>query len=213
LPPPIEPRWPIQENPGDVKEESPMRLRSVVVIGLAATVPMVAAGCGKKKAVTPNEAAPSMAVETASSPAPRTPEPAPPAAELDPLSGDLASVNAWLRERGLLSDVYFHFDRDELTPEARERLAADARFLRENPQFLLTLEGHCDERGTTEYNLALGDRRAAAVRSYLGSLGVPPDRLQGVSYGEERPVCSESDESCWRLNRRAHPMVTGRASG
>jgi peptidoglycan-associated lipoprotein len=75
------------------------------------------------------------------------------------------------------------------------------------------VEGHCDERGTPEYNLALGERRASAARDYMVSLGVGADRLQTISYGEERPVCQDSDESCWSRNRRAHPTVTGRNNG
>ena len=77
----------------------------------------------------------------------------------------------------------------------------------------MTLEGHCDERGTDEYNLALGERRAHSARSYMVSLGVPASRLTTLSYGEERPACSDTDESCWRQNRRAHPSVTGRNDG
>ena len=79
-------------------------------------------------------------------------------------------------------------------------------------QFMVTIEGHADERGTNEYNLALGERRANAVSDYLGSLGVAGDRLRTISYGEERPVCTESDESCWSQNRRAHMVITGRAN-
>ncbi len=77
-------------------------------------------------------------------------------------------------------------------------------FLRSNPQIKVTIEGHCDERGSTEYNLALGDRRAQAARQFLISLGVPAERLQTVSFGKEKPFCTTSDEACWQKNRRAH---------
>ena len=76
----------------------------------------------------------------------------------------------------------------------------------------MTIEGHADERGTNEYNLALGDKRANAVRDYLTSLGVDAGRLRTLSYGEERPVCTESEESCWSQNRRGHMVITGRAN-
>jgi peptidoglycan-associated lipoprotein len=148
-------------------------------------------------------------------PSPAPPSATPPAAppEVDPLASDIASVNEYLRQQGLLGDVYFDYDQATLGDEARQQLARSARFLAEHPQFLVTLEGHCDERGTDEYNLALGERRAVSVRDYLGSLGVPAGRLRTVSYGEERPACNDSDEPCWRLNRRAHPVVTGRSGG
>lgn len=143
--------------------------------------------------------------------APATP---PPAVDRtpDPLSGDLQKVNAYVQEQGLLGDVFFDYDRAELKPEARERLAKNAQWLTANPQFTLTLEGHCDERGTNEYNLALGDRRASAARDYLQSLGVAATRVRTISYGEERPFCNGHDEGCWSQNRRAHFMITGRAT-
>ncbi|HEY7216228.1 MAG TPA: peptidoglycan-associated lipoprotein Pal [Thermoanaerobaculia bacterium] len=131
--------------------------------------------------------------------------------EPDPLSGELGDLNQYLRRQGLLVDTYFDFDRSSLSFEAREQLAKSAQFLQERPQFMVTLEGHCDERGTSEYNLALGERRARAARDYLVSLGVPASRLATISYGEERPVCTEPEESCWWQNRRAHPVVTARS--
>lgn len=190
-----------------------MRLLAILLLAVGLTA---AVGCGrKKKAQTASDvAAPAVSETPAPAPAPApVPEPAPPAPEPDPLSGDLDSVNEYLRRQGLLGDVYFDYDRADLSSETRDRLARNARFLTEHPQFRLTIEGHCDERGTSEYNLALGERRAAAVRQYLSSLGVSADRLATISYGKERPVCSEEDESCWRLNRRAHHVVTGRAGG
>lgn len=142
------------------------------------------------------------------------PQPAPPAADPtpDPWSADILEVNRKAAADGLLGDVYFDFDRDELKPEARERLSKNAEFLKAHPEFQVTIEGHCDERGTNDYNLALGERRAAAARDYLASLGVSADRLRTVSYGEERQQCSQSNESCWSQNRRAHFLVTGRTN-
>lgn len=98
---------------------------------------------------------------------------------------------------------YFEFDRSELRPEARTQLSQHARYLRDNSGSRVVIYGHTDERGTREYNLALGERRAAAVRSYLQSLGVANRQMSVVSYGEERPVDPRSNEQAWALNRRA----------
>lgn len=112
----------------------------------------------------------------------------------------------------LLGAVYFDFDRYELRPEARQQLAKNAEYLLDNPQVQVTIEGHCDERGTNAYNLALGGLRAGAAKQYLMSLGVDGSRLETVTYGEERPTCTESNEGCWRLNRRAHFMAAGHST-
>jgi peptidoglycan-associated lipoprotein len=126
------------------------------------------------------------------------------------LAGDLQEATTYARDQGLLGDVFFEFDSFVLAGEARERLARNARFLMDHPEFVVTIEGHCDERGTSAYNLALGERRANAAREYLGSLGVSDDRMRTVSYGKERPFCTQSSESCWAQNRRAHFIITGR---
>jgi peptidoglycan-associated lipoprotein len=101
-------------------------------------------------------------------------------------------------------DAYFDLDKADIRADAREALGHTAEFLRNYPQVKVTIEGHCDERGSTEYNLALGDRRAAAVKNYLVSLGIGADRLSTVSFGKEKPVCMESSEDCWQKNRRGH---------
>ena len=107
-------------------------------------------------------------------------------------------------EGGVLKDVHFAYDSAELDGEARDVLAANAEWLKENPRARTEIEGHCDERGTIEYNLALGARRAQTAKDYLVSLGISADRLSTISYGEELPLCRESNESCWARNRRAH---------
>jgi peptidoglycan-associated lipoprotein len=101
-------------------------------------------------------------------------------------------------------DAYFDYDKADLRPDAREALAKTAEFLRNYPQAKVTIEGHCDERGSTEYNLTLGDRRAAAVKQFLVSQGIGADRLATVSFGKEKPFCMESNETCWQQNRRGH---------
>ena len=101
-------------------------------------------------------------------------------------------------------DAYFDLDKADLRADAREALGKTADFLRNYPQVKVTVEGHCDERGSTEYNLALGDRRASAVKQFLVSQGIAADRLSTVSFGKEKPFCMESNEDCWQKNRRGH---------
>jgi peptidoglycan-associated lipoprotein len=101
-------------------------------------------------------------------------------------------------------DAYFDLDKADLRPDARDALTKTSEFLRNYPQVKVTIEGHCDERGSTEYNLALGDRRAAAVKQFLVSQGIGADRMNTVSFGKEKPFCMESNETCWQQNRRGH---------
>lgn len=109
-----------------------------------------------------------------------------------------------------LGDVFFDYDKYDLRSDARQLLQDNARYLKENSGFSVLLEGHCDERGTNEYNLALGERRADAVRSYLIDLGVDGSRLSTISYGEEKPFALGHTENAWSQNRRVHFNVGGR---
>ncbi len=101
-------------------------------------------------------------------------------------------------------DAFFDFNKADIRPDAREALGKTAEFLRNYPQLKVTIEGHCDERGSTEYNLALGDRRASAVKQYLISMGISADRLNTVSFGKEKPFCMQTTEDCYQQNRRGH---------
>ena len=103
-----------------------------------------------------------------------------------------------------VKDAFFGYDKTDIRTDAREALSQTAQFLRSYPQLKVVIEGHCDERGSTEYNLALGDRRAASAKQFLVSLGITADRMETVSYGKEHPFCSVSNEQCWQQNRRAH---------
>jgi peptidoglycan-associated lipoprotein len=125
------------------------------------------------------------------------PEAAPPAAQ--PNLSDLFDQN--------VKDAYFDTDKAELRSDARDALTKDAEFLRSYPQVHVSIEGHCDERGSTEYNLALGQSRAEAAKNFLVSLGITADRMETVSWGKERPVCTEHNEDCWQRNRRAHLVL------
>ncbi|HBH78874.1 MAG TPA: peptidoglycan-associated lipoprotein Pal [Nitrospira sp.] len=106
-----------------------------------------------------------------------------------------------------LRDVFFTYDSFSITDEGRHALANDAEWIKSNPQAQLKIEGHCDERGTSAYNLVLGEKRAKAVRNYLVELGVVPQHLSVVSYGKERPFCTEHGEHCYSMNRRGHLVV------
>ncbi len=111
-----------------------------------------------------------------------------------------------------VKDVYFDYDAYNVRPDAQAALQSDAAWLKAHPDVKVTIEGHCDERGSTEYNLALGDNRARSVRDALVQLGVPASQLNAISYGKEKPFCTESNEQCWQQNRRAH-FVQGVAAG
>jgi peptidoglycan-associated lipoprotein len=119
---------------------------------------------------------------------------------------DLAQLNA----QGYLEDAFFDTDRFDLTPASRDALAKNSAWLQKHPTISILVEGHCDERNTREYNLALGERRASTVRDYLVFLGIAPQRIQIISYGEERPFALGSGESSWSLDRRAHFVIVAR---
>jgi peptidoglycan-associated lipoprotein len=123
---------------------------------------------------------------------PPPPPPPPPTVDWDAL---------FLKE---VRDAYFDFNKADIRADAREALGKTAEFLRNYPQIKVTIEGRCDERGSTEYNLVLGDRRATAVKNYLVSLGISADRINTTSLGKERPLCTESNEECWQKNRVGH---------
>ncbi len=110
-------------------------------------------------------------------------------------------------ESALLKDIHFDFDRYEVRPEDVDTLKQDAALLKKYASLKVQIEGHCDERGTAEYNLALGERRASSVKKYLVSLGVPENRLSTISYGKERPVDPGHSEEAWAKNRRAHFVI------
>ena len=172
---------------------------------------VLSGGCAKKHSQTTATPTPEPPPPPTRESVPPTPTVAPPPSAVhDPLDGDLATVNRYIREQGLLSDVLFDYDRHELRPDAHRQLEAIARFLTERPRFHVALEGHADERGSVEYNIALGQKRATSARSYLDMMGVSGDRLQATSYGEERPLCTERDENCWQRNRRVHFEIVGR---
>jgi peptidoglycan-associated lipoprotein len=145
----------------------------------------------------------------ASRPAPTpTPEaaPAPSPGPSGPVPGSMEDFRISVGDR-----IFYGYDRFDLTPQARATLERQAAWLRQYPNVRVLIEGNCDERGTREYNLALGARRAAAARDYLASLGISGDRMQTVSYGKERPLDPRSNEEAWSVNRNAHTAIVSGA--
>lgn len=113
----------------------------------------------------------------------------------------------YVEEKSVFEDIHFDFDKYDIRPDAKSTLQSIADWLIKNKSVILLIEGHCDERGTNEYNLALGDRRAKATKDYLVALGIASGRTQIISYGEEKPLCTEKTEDCWQKNRRANFVI------
>jgi peptidoglycan-associated lipoprotein len=187
-----------------------------------AAVAMLAAGCSKKVAVAPppppasTRAPAAVASRPAAAPAraavtPRPAAPTPTPASRYPSAATRARIDELLAK---IEDAYFDYDKSALRPDALKALQADSTELRDilkdYPDYKLTIEGHCDERGSDEYNVALGDRRAQAAKDYLVQVGIPSAQLNLVSYGKMRPVCSDHDEVCWQRNRRIHILAMAR---
>ena len=126
------------------------------------------------------------------------------------LPTDIEELNRVAQSRGYIQDAFFDFNESTLSSAAQAALSASADWLKKNGQYNLLVEGHCDERGTEQYNLALGDRRANTAKEYLVTLGVDASRIRTVSYGEERPFDGGHDESSWAKNRRAHLVLVGK---
>ena len=192
-----------------------MRRRATLVILLSLVTVAASSSCRSRRTVPPPETAPPVVTATAPEPtvpvpSPETDFPSPPSETREVLSEDINEANQVARERGWIRDAFFAFDASTLDDDAQEALQQSASWLRSHPEFRIRIEGHCDERGTEQYNLALGDRRADTAASYLATLGVDRSRIQTVSYGEERPFEQGSDEAAWAQNRRAHLVLAGR---
>ncbi|HEX6096266.1 MAG TPA: peptidoglycan-associated lipoprotein Pal [Thermoanaerobaculia bacterium] len=191
-----------------------MRGKAVVLILLFPAV-MAASSCRSRRRVPPPVAAPPAATAAGQEPAapvqPSDRDFVQPAAEpSDVLSEDIREADRVARERGWIRDAFFAFDATTLNAEAEDALRQTATWLRSHPELRIRVEGHCDERGTEQYNLALGDRRAETAAAYLAALGVDRVRIETVSYGEERPFEEGSNEDAWAQNRRAHIALSGR---
>ena len=190
-------------------------LTSVLMMAALAAPLATLTACHKKQppvVVPPPPPAPPAPVATPPPPPPPPPTPVPPPPPAPPTEEELFSRMslADLIAQQPMDDVFFAYDKAELSDASRAALTKDAEFLKKWTSVRITVEGHADSRGTNEYNLALGERRASAARDYLGSLGIDLARIAMVSKGEEQPFCMEEAESCWSLNRRAHVVITAK---
>ena len=176
-------------------------------------VAVLAAGCGKKKQPTTMPAPPATGPEVTTPPD----KPAQPVEEATPVPQPTIEEDAIggkslddLNRDSPLKPAFFGLDSAELDADGQATVQANAELLKKYSSWAITIEGHCDERGTAEYNLALGERRAVAVRTYLVSLGISPDRVRTVSYGKEFPFDPAHTEEAWSKNRRAHFVITAK---
>src|SRR5262252_9780007 len=177
------------------------RSRSHVTVFIFLGLALLLTGCPKRPAMTQVAAPPPAAPTPAPPPPAPTPAPPPPVATPAPPTPAPAPP-ADYQPNPALKAVYFDFDKSLIRPGDAKTLDASADWLKANQNQLVRIEGNTDERGTAEYNLALGDRRVKAAMSYLVSKGIAADRMTTVSFGKERPVCTEHNESCWARNRR-----------
>lgn len=160
------------------------------LMGCMAACLLIAAGCSSKSATSPT-------VSEVPAPAPAT----------APVATTPTGYGFDQWQNGPLGDVFYEFDSSDLSADAQQRLKANADWMGANTASAVVIEGHCDNRGTSEYNLALGERRAATAKEYITRLGVSPSRIETVSYGEERPFATGDNEESWSSNRRAHFVV------
>ena len=189
------------------------RVRQLLPV-LALCTAVVVAGCHKKVA-PPAPAPPPPPAAPAPPPPPPPPPPAPPARPAPPpaLTEDQIFANKSLAELNAerpLADVYFDLDESTIRDDAKGPLQRNADWMKRWTSTQVTVEGHADERGSAEYNLGLGSRRADSVKQYLVSLGVQPGRITVVSKGKEQPVCTDHNEGCWQQNRRGHFVITAK---
>ena len=192
-----------------------MRRGVRVCAAIALTALVGVSACAKKKPVPP-PAAPTPAPAEAPRTTP-TPPPPPPPAPRDPAPAPLTEDEAFARKsldalnaEKPLTDAFFALDSAQIGDEAKPGLQKNADWMKRWPSTKVLVEGHADSRGTAEYNLALGEKRATAIRAYLVNLGVGADRISIVSKGKEAPICSEESESCWAQNRRGHFVITAK---
>jgi peptidoglycan-associated lipoprotein len=186
-----------------------MKRISVIVILVVCAAIGGACARARQPVVAPTPPALADGPPEPSSPPPSTSEPPTIAVLTDEETFALKSLDALNAERPL-GDVFFDYDSASLRTADLDALQANAQWLNRWTSTRITIDGHCDSRGTAEYNLALGGRRATAARSYLISLGVAADRVSAVSKGKEQPFCSEESDSCWQQNRRAHFIITAK---
>jgi peptidoglycan-associated lipoprotein len=196
--------------------ESTMKAARPIAFPIAVAVMMAAVACGGKKPPVARPAPPPPASTTPNAPS-RPPAPPEAVAEPtivppEPVPGDVISAASLdeLNKNSPLKPVFYELDSSDLNAVAQKTLDDNAALLKKYPSWAVTVEGHCDERGTAEYNLALGERRAISARAYLVALGIPANRVRTVSYGKEFPFDPGHDEAAFAKNRRAHFVITSK---
>ncbi len=196
-----------------------MRYRHILLVVLAVATAVLMGACARRQTapITKPQPAPPITEPGAVPQAPPPPRGAQPVVDNQPAAGPALSEDELagrtledLNRDSPLRPAYFPLDSAELDEAARAIVNANADVLKQNPQWIVTIEGHCDERGTAEYNLALGERRAQAARNYLVSLGIAPGRVKTASYGDEYPFDRGHSEDSWSRNRRAHFVISGK---
>lgn len=186
--------------------------RITMLASFCLVVSLGAAAC-TKKAPAPAPPPPEPAAAPAAPPAPPPPPPAPAPAAPRALTEEELVAQKTLEQLNAekpLGDVFFDLDQSTIREDGRATLTANATWMKRWSNTRITIEGHCDERGTAEYNLGLGERRAQAVKAYLVSLGIAADRVTTVSKGKESPVCTDKNEACWQRNRRGGSIITAK---
>jgi peptidoglycan-associated lipoprotein len=187
--------------------------RTAALVTFCVAISLAAAACAKKPAAAAPPAPPPEATAPAAPPTPPPPPAPPPAPAPAALSEEEIFARKTLEQLNAerpLADVFFDLDEATVREDARGPLQKNSEWLKRWGSTRISVEGHCDERGSPEYNLGLGDRRGNAVKAYLVSLGVPGDRITVVSKGKESPFCTESNEACWQQNRRGHFVITAK---
>ena len=193
-----------------------MTRKTNALMVLAVLLTVVVGACAKKQLPVARPMPPPAVNNTGNTMPPAPPPPPSPVAE--PMPVPPMPVEDTIGSKSLddlnrdspLKPLFFDLDSSDVSPEGQQVLQANAAVLKKYPAWQVTIEGHCDERGTGEYNLALGERRALAARTYLVSLGIPADKVKTVSYGKEFPFDTGKDDGAWSKNRRAHFVITAK---
>jgi peptidoglycan-associated lipoprotein len=182
-------------------------VRTVAALLPILSLALLLAGCPKRPAMTAATAPPPVPPAAAAPPTPAAPAPTPAPVAPAPVAPPTAAPAPApappkeYRSNAALNQIFFAFDKADIRPDDAKTLTASAAYLKANPNQLVLVEGHCDERGTSEYNLALGERRAKAAMNHLMANGVEASRITTISYGKERPTCTQKNEACWSKNR------------
>ena len=187
--------------------------RTAGVASICFVVSLGAAACGKKAPAPAPAPPPPPTVAAKPDAPPPPPAPPPPVAPPRALTEDELFAQKTLSQLNAekpLGDVFFELDSSSIRDDAKAAMSTNATWLKRWANTRISIEGHCDERGTAEYNLGLGERRASAVKAYLVELGIPAERIMIVSKGKETPFCTDSNEACWQQNRRGHFVITAK---